>query len=199
MVIENDEDKKIDNDYIEEGSEGIKEPEEAASRIPSSASDEWIKSTAQEDEEEFDIAKKNYELDTEQEQTLDESTKLDARETEVKVNNSLGRTMYESLSKFQDQLKWQMDRTKAIEDKVNAIQKQLMRINGKNYSNMKEHAIIKRMESQLNMLQKVLGNVDASVAKLNLRSGLKRRIDSKKPTSSKKLKKSTNKAYRLKK
>ena len=199
MAIENDEDNITDDNDIEKGLPDTTETDESESRFPLPSSSERIESLDQGDREEVDTAEETYELEKEQEQRPDETKKSSVPERKVKVRKSSSRTTFDPVSKFQNELKMQMHRTKNIEDKVNAIQKRLAQINKTIYSNMKVHGVVRKIQVQLNILQKALGKLDRSKANLNLKSRLKMKVGRKKPIAPKKVKKKTTKKKTTKK
>lgn len=66
-------------------------------------------------------------------------------------------------SKFENELKKQIDRTRSLQDLVKGIQKQLIRIDKTLYSVKKEHAAIRMKHAQFNSLQKRVDSIDKSI------------------------------------
>jgi hypothetical protein len=66
-------------------------------------------------------------------------------------------------SKLENELKKQIDRTRALQDLVKGIQKQLIRIDKTLYSVKKEHEVIRKKHAQFNLLQKRVDSIDKSI------------------------------------
>jgi hypothetical protein len=75
-----------------------------------------------------------------------------------------------STTKFQNELKEQIDRTRSLQESVKGIKKQLVRIDKTPYSVQKEHEVIRKKLAQFNSLQKRVDSIDKSIRTWKLKS-----------------------------
>lgn len=169
MSTEGDEASDPGTNNMGLGLSDVTETEEGES--PFLPRSENIDTLDQEEKEDIDLVKATKDLEKDKLQPAEGSKER------VKKKSVEPSTQDRLITKLQNELKKQIDRTISLQDTLRGVQRQLVRIDKTLYSLKREHEAIRKKHAQFNLLQKRVDMIDRSIRtwKLMPKASKKRR------------------------